>query len=545
MTVITDANPYGAKKWSSINWNNVRRTVQRLQARIVKALKTGARRKVKDLQRLLNRSLAARLMAVKRVTSNKGSKTPGVDHIIWSTSKQKLEAVKRLKEPTKPKPLRRIYIPKKNGKKRGLGIPTMMDRACQALYFLGLDPISEANADPSSYGFRICRSTRDAIQDIHRRMVHNHSPQWVLEADIKACFDEINHQWLEKNIPMDKTTLNRWLKSGFMEGKKMFPTTSGTPQGGIISPVLANMTLDGLQQRLRETFGFPKTKHSRENKVYLCRYADDFIITGATKEILENEVKPLVEQFLEERGLKLSQEKTMITHVTEGFDFLGQNIRKYRKILLIKPSKKSIQSLKEKLKEAIRQYRCQSLKMIQKINTILRGWGNYHRFVSSKKTFSKLDNHIFWLLWNWAKKQHPNKGSKWIAKRYFHKIGSNKWVFSIKNKEKYETRFLLSSIPIRKYYSIKGLANPYDCNWKGYFEARKNFDFQYKHFATFETLHKKQDGTCPLCQQEIEVPKKGIIHFPKDNIATDKTVCFNNAVLVHKDCHKENIGYGF
>jgi RNA-directed DNA polymerase len=182
----------------------------------------------------------------------------------------------------------------------------MIDRACQALHLLGLNPIAEAKADPYSYGFRTCRRAADAMEFIHGRMSQSRSPEWVLEGDIKACFDEIDHTWLEENIPMDKKTLKGWLKAGFMKGKAIFPTKSGTPQGGIISPVLANMALDGLQEKLRNTFGVPGKKEAAKTKVYLCRYADDFIISGATKELLENEVKPLVEQFLSERGLKLS-----------------------------------------------------------------------------------------------------------------------------------------------------------------------------------------------------------------------------------------------
>lgn len=263
----------------------------------------------------------------------------------------------------------------------------MMDRAYQALHLLGLDPIAEATADPHSYGFRTCRRAADAMEFIHGRLSCRSSPKWVLEGDIKACFDEIDHTWLEKNIPMDKKTLKGWLKAGFMKGKTIFPTKSGTPQGGIISPVLANMALDGLQEKLRNTFAIPDKKGAVRPKVYLCRYADDFIISGITRELLENEVKPLVKQFLSERGLKLSPEKTLITNVSEGFDFLGQNVRKYGDKMLTKPSKKSVQNLKESLRGAIKRYWSRPLEMITKVNSILRGWGYYHRHIVSKETF--------------------------------------------------------------------------------------------------------------------------------------------------------------
>jgi RNA-directed DNA polymerase len=248
--------------WHSINWKVVNETVRRLQARIVKATKAGKWHKVQALQYLLTHSYSGKALAVKRVTENQGKKTPGVDGETWQTPKKKAEALSTLKQRGyHPQPLRRIYIPKKNGKMRPLGIPCMKDRAMQALYLLALDPLSETLADPNSYGFRSWRSPADAIDQCFKVLNNAQSAQWVLEGDIKACFDQISHEWLLSHITMEKSILSKWLKAGYMEKHVLHPTEEGTPQGGICSPVLANLTLDGLERRLSERY--PKTNKKR------------------------------------------------------------------------------------------------------------------------------------------------------------------------------------------------------------------------------------------------------------------------------------------
>lgn len=310
---------------------------------------------MRALQWTLTHSFYAKALAVRRVTSNKGSKTAGVDMVTWNTPDAKMCAIAELKRKGyTPQPLRRIHIKKSNGKLRPLGIPTMKDRTMQALYLMALDPVAETTADSHSFGFRKERSTADAIQQCFIDLSKTVSPQWILEGDIKGCFDHISHGWLLNNIPMDKMMLRKWLKCGFIFDKQLFPTEEGTPQGGIISPTLANMALDGLEKLLKDNF---KINFSKKNyytpMINLVRYADDFIITGVSKELLENQVKPLIIEFLQARGLTLSEEKTKITHIEEGFDFLGFNLRKYKGKFIMKPSKKSRKRFLDKVREIV------------------------------------------------------------------------------------------------------------------------------------------------------------------------------------------------
>ena len=268
--------------------------------RIAKATREGRYGRVKSLQWILTHSFSGRALAVKRVTENQGKKTPGVDKVVWDTPELKAEAVMSLKRRGyKPQPLRRVFIPKANGKMRPLGIPTMKDRAMQAMYLQALEPVSETKADPNSYGFRPMRASRDAAEQCFTALARKkRSALWVLDADISGCFDNINHDWLSNNIPMDKVTLKKWLKSGFKWNGQLFNTKAGTPQGGIISPTLANMTLDGMENELDRHFG-TNSHGNTKNKVHLIRYADDFVITGTTKEVLE-EAKELMVEFLKE-----------------------------------------------------------------------------------------------------------------------------------------------------------------------------------------------------------------------------------------------------
>jgi len=375
-----------AKKWKSIDWKQARRQVRRLQVRIAKAVKEQRWNRVKALQYMLTRSFYAKLLAVKRVTSNKGKKTPGIDGVLWQGARAKWRAAYSLRRRSlrrrgyKPQPLRRIYIPKKNGKKRPLSIPTMYDRAMQALYKLSLAPVAETTADRNSYGFREGRSCADAIQAAFNALSKPNSATWVLEGDIKGCFDNISHEWMVRNIVMDKVVLRKWLKAGYVENGIAYPTRKGTPQGGIISPMLSNMTLDGLEQAVRCAV-------PRRSRVNFVRYADDFIITGKSRRLLERQIRPAVEDFLADRGLTLSKEKTVITYIKKGFTFLGQTFRKHGRVLHITPSVEGVLALIRKVGTLIRKHVSVPMPvLIKKLNETLRGWGNYHRHVVASET---------------------------------------------------------------------------------------------------------------------------------------------------------------
>lgn len=534
--------------WHAVSWRQVERNVKGMQIRIAKATREGKWRKVKALQRMLTRTLSAKLLAVKRVTENQGKRTAGIDGELWESPETKWLAVSRMKQRGyRPLPLRRVYIPKANGKKRPLGIPTMRDRAMQALFLLALEPVSESTSDLNSYGFRSNRSTADAMSQLFVSLSSKASAQWVLEADIVGCFDNINHEWLIANVPMERSVLRKWLKSGLIYQSQFQETKAGTPQGGIISPTLANVTLNGLESGLTEylSMKFGATKALRL-KVNVVRYADDFVISGSSKEILENEIKPWIENFLAVRGLKLSEEKTHIVHIDQGFDFLGWNFRKYQGKLLIKPSKKNVQTFYRKVKEIISKHKTvKQMDLIHLLNPILRGWAQYHSPVVAKATYSRMEHLIFDALWQWSKRRHPKKNTGWIRNKYFQIIGDRNWVFAVpavseEGKTDLIELYQLSGTVIKRHKKIKGAYNPFDPEWEMYGEKlqQERMLENMRHKKQFIRMYFDQGGLCAVCKCKMTKATGWHDHHIEYRVHGGSDV-LGNRVLLHPNCHAQ------
>jgi RNA-directed DNA polymerase len=471
------ASSAAAQMWEQVNWIHIEAEVKRLQMRIAKAVREGRWGKAQALQRLLTRSHSGKMLAVKRVTENSGKRTPGVDGRTWLTPAGRWKGMLSLRHRGyRAMPLRRVYIPKSNGKRRPLGIPVMRCRAMQALWKLALEPIAETLADPNSYGFRPERSTADAIDQCVTTLSRRASAQWVLEGDIRGCFDNFSHSWFLQHIPMEKAVLRQWLEAGYIDEGSLFETRAGTPQGGVISPVIANMALDGLEEAVHASAGGCRAR--RKAKLNVIRYADDFVVTAASEDALKSQVLPAIRRFLADRGLELSEEKTRITHITEGFDFLGQHVRKYGDKFLIKPAKKSIKSLLDKVRRIIKgNANATQAALIRQLNPVIRGWAMYHRHCAAKATFSSIDSHIWHMLFRWALRRHQTKGARWVLKRYFRPRGNKSWVFATKGSAAgttgSEQLFRASIIAIRRHVKIPGAANPFDPEWTAYLARRQ------------------------------------------------------------------------
>lgn len=533
--------------WHAIEWQLINSNVRRLQARIVKATQAGRWNKVKALQHLLTHSFSGKALAIRQVTENSGKRTSGVDKVTWETPEKKIVAVQTLKRRGyQPQPLRRVYIPKSNGRMRPLSIPTMKDRAMQALYLLALDPIAETTGDLNSYGFRKNRSTADAVEQCYIALARKDKAQWILEGDIKGCFDNISHDWMLTHIPMDRVILKKWLKTGYMDKNLLHLTEDGTPQGSIISPTLMNLVLDGLERKLKDRFPQASKKGYQAQQVNMVRYADDFIITGRTKEMLEYDVKPLVEEHLKERGLELSQEKTKLTHIEKGFDFLGKTVRKYDGKFLTKPSKKNVKNFLTKIRETMNTNpTAKAGNLIVMLNPIIRGWANYHRHSASKVTFNSVDAAIYGNLWSWSTRRHPNKSRAWVRCKYFTTYEDDHWVFSgeAEGKDGKTRRVRLlkaASVPIKRHVKVKGEANPYAPEWETYFERRLDVQMEanLQGYKKLLRLWMEQNGLCPICQQKITKLTGWHSHHIIWRVNGGKDGN-SNRVLLHPHCHRQ------
>jgi RNA-directed DNA polymerase len=415
-------------------------------------------------------------------------------------------------------------------------VPTMKDRAMQGLYLLALEPIAECTADRNSYGFRFKRSVADAIEQCWLALSKNGSAQWIFEGDIKGCFDNISHDWLIANAPIDKAVLRKWLKAGFMESNALWPTDAGTPQGGIISPTLANVALDGLEAELHRRFRQPA-------KVNFVRYADDFIVTGRSKELLETEVKPLVANFLRVRGLELSEEKTRISHIEQGFDFLGHNIRKYRNgKVLTKPSRQGVISLLRRARALIKANKAATqADLIATVNPLLRGWANFYQHAVAKQVFRRVDHEVWKAIWRWALRRHPKKRKRWVRRRYFSVHPRDSWWFSTKpNGKKGERRelFKLRRVPIQRHIKVRAEANPFDVRWELYFERREERRIVETVDRRTRILWRRQKGRCLGCAHLITLETGWHTHHViwKVKGGSDR---LDNLALLHPTCHRQ------
>ena len=513
------------KDWYDIKWHSCYSKVAQMQDEIVVAFKNQDMGKVTELQYNLVNSFSARAIAVKTVaTINKGKNTPGIDGVAALTPDERLKLVEKLISHRKqePLPVRRVWI-SKDGKPiksdhsnaRPLGIPSMYDRAAQALWVLALNPIAECVGDRHSYGYRPHRSTQDAMTALFLKLGNRYRPEWVLEADIKGFFDNITHKWIIENIPMDKKVLHGWLKAGYVHMKNSYETVAGVPQGGVISPVIANMVLDGLKNHIAEAVG--PFKHGQRPHVLMVRYADDFVVTSVSKELLAEVVIPVINEFLEIRGLQLNLQKSHITHLKDGFDFLGFNFRIYRRDknpsgwgLLVKPAK--IQNLRENIKKVFKEYEKNSAyNLILKLNPILRGWGNYYRHVVRKHIFTTIDWYIWHKCLKWAKRKHPTKGARQLMEMYYRPHKQRKWVFYGKVKDAELNLFSLSSILIKRHSLVKDL-NPFKIENAAYFLKRK----QARNYSQWDKrryeLFLKVKSICQVCNQPLESGQMIEIH---------------------------------
>lgn len=548
-------------EWNALPWRQLECSVFKLQKRIYQASSRGDREAAHRLQKLLIHSRSAVCLAVRQVAQdNQGKKTAGVDGVKSLTSGQKCQLVEEiLKRPLidKASPVRRVWIPKPGkDEKRPLGIPVMADRARQALAKMALEPQWEAKFEPHSYGFRPGRSCHDAVTAVYRQM--QATAKYVLDADITGCFDHINHKALLDKLdtfPAMRRAVRAWLKAGLSENGNWFPTTEGTPQGGVISPLLANIALHGMATAVEEAFPGRKTIAGKPGclerwKPAVVRYADDFVILHTDLNALQK-AKAIAEEWLAGMGLELKPSKTRITHTLKeidgnvGFDFLGFNFRQYPRgrhrctratngvpvgfSTNVRPSVKSQERLQRAIREIIRPYRNASQEaLIWALNPIIRGWGNYFLIGVTGKIYRKMDTNIFQKLWAWAKRRHPNKGRKWVACKYW-RPEEGGWHFGIKQGV---TLVKLSEIPSRWHALVETRRSPYDGD-AVYWSTRMGRHPEMPR--SYAELLKQQHGRCPLCGRFFKLGDE--FHVLRRSGCRDEAIPAHS-LLIHEHCRR-------
>ena len=543
------SEPLRPKHWRDIEWRRTIDAVKGLRQQIFWAAKQGDMRKLKSLQRLMLRSQSNAELSVRQVTQiNKGRGTPGTDDRIALTGDLRTELVSEILD-TKdwtPHPARRVNIPKANGKTRPLGIPALADRCRQAMVKNALEPEWESRFDPCSYGFRPGRSCHDAIGRIFRVALPHGNKKWIVDADIKGAFDNISHDYLLDQLRgfPDLQSIEKWLKAGVMVESIFQSTEMGTPQGGVISPLLLNIALDGMEESVGVRYRDTGTYTKLMSQVALIRYADDFVIFATTEKEAE-ESKAKVDDWLRVRGLELSQEKTAIRHLRDGFDFLGFSIREHKElnsdkaILLIRPSKDAVVKFRKRLRHEWDNLRGHNAKSVMdKLNPILRGWGNYYRHVVSSRIYSQLDDFNYWRSRRWMNRTHPLKNDDWRKNRYLQVPNPGRPTKRFGDAETGQYLFTLTDLRIERHILIRHDASPDNPELRKYWKKREKRKTELLPSAKHTKLADLQDGVCSVCLDSLYSDEKLEIHhcIPRAEGGTDRLV---NLRLVHRICHEQ------